>query len=590
MVHLPRSHPAAERRRPIVQGVSVGLEAATLRERPSPLRGLESEFWGAYPGLKPGATIRRRSAANDHCRFAAEEHRRGLILIIVLIVTILLSLAAYAFTGLMLAEYESAEVRGRGLQSRMVADSGQDFLLQLLTIPEEDRYQDVGDLNDNPALFQRVVIAGEQPNNTARFAVLAPRVDDEGNLTGAVRFGLENESARLNLNALLTVDQFQENGGRNLLMSLEEIGMTETIADSIMDFIDEDEEPREFGAESDYYAPLGVHIPNGPLISIEQLLEVQGIDGNQTLLFGADRNRNFVIDPDEQAYTAGMNQAAYGARGFSAYFTLHSAEKNAQPDGTPRIDLNNDDLQALYDDLVNLLDENKATFVIAFRQNGPYSGTMAPVPVSTGNLDFEAPGRNKLNTVLDLIGSNTQVKFKGEEETIVLNNPWPNPDEQAISSLKEDLPLLLDHCAVNTEETIPGRLNINQAPRYLLLNIPGLPEDDAEAGEIVDRILTDRVAVPDEENPDQRHETWLLTSNIVSLEEMKAMLPFVCARGDVYRAQVVGYFEEGGPASRYEVILDNSGATPKQLFWRDLSHLGLGFPRATLGVGGSMPQ
>ena len=32
--------------------------------------------------------------------------------------------------------------------------------------------------------------------------------------------------------------------------------MTEEIADAILDWLDEDEEPREYGAESDYYSSL----------------------------------------------------------------------------------------------------------------------------------------------------------------------------------------------------------------------------------------------------------------------------------------------------------------------------------------------
>jgi hypothetical protein len=65
---------------------------------------------------------------------------------------------------------------------------------------------------------------------------------------------------------------------------------------------------------------------------------------------------------------------------------------------------------------------------------------------------------------------------------------------------------------------------------------------------------------------------------------MKQLMPFCCGGGDVYRAQVVGYFQGGGASARSEIVWDNTGAVPRVLFWRDLSHLGRGYNLETLGV------
>jgi hypothetical protein len=76
-----------------------------------------------------------------------------------------------------------------------------------------------------------------------------------------------------------------------------------------------------------------------------------------------------------------------------------------------------------------------------------------------------------------------------------------------------------------------------------------------------------------------------LAEQIVDLTTLKALTPFITAGGDVYRAQIVGYFEDGKRASRVEVIWDAAtDINPRILFWRDLSHLGRGFPLETLGV------
>ena len=62
-------------------------------------------------------------------------------------------------------------------------------------------------------------------------------------------------------------------------------------------------------------------------------------------------------------------------------------------------------------------------------------------------------------------------------------------------------------------------------------------------------------------------------------------MPFVTAGGNVYRAQIVGFFDEAGPTTRIEAIIDGTspGAT-KMVFLRDLSKLGAGFTPAALGA------
>ena len=84
----------------------------------------------------------------------------------------------------------------------------------------------------------------------------------------------------------------QETAGRDLLMALP--GMTEETADAILDWLDEDEEPREYGAESDYYSSLSppYAAKNGQLETVEELLLVRGV--TPQLLFGADVNRNGI--------------------------------------------------------------------------------------------------------------------------------------------------------------------------------------------------------------------------------------------------------------------------------------------------------
>ena len=54
-----------------------------------------------------------------------------------------------------------------------------------------------------------------------------------------------------------------------------------------------------------------------------------------------------------------------------------------------------------------------------------------------------------------------------------------------------------------------------------------------------------------------------------------------------FRTGDTGYFDEGGPSARIEAVIDGTAGTPRLLFWRDISHLGRGYPLETLGVGAS---
>ena len=97
-------------------------------------------------------------------------------------------------------------------------------------------------------------------------------------------------------------------------------------------------------------------------------------------------------------------------------------------------------------------------------------------------------------------------------------------------------------------------------------------------------ILQERSVDSEDENRD--FETWPLVEGIVTLEEMRLLLPLVTCGGDVYRAQIIGYFEETGASHRAEVIIDATTPNPEIVSWRDLSHLGRGFELSVLGMRG----
>jgi DNA uptake protein ComE-like DNA-binding protein len=509
--------------------------------------------------------------------------RRGVVLVIVLIVVAALALAAYAFSDRMLAHSEATQLSGRQIQARMLVASGAAFAQSFLAQDATSRAE-AGGVYDNPGRFQGVTVFDEgEDDSRGQFSIIAPAFDSAGNISG-LRAGLENESGRVNLNALVAIDQAaaksgRQNAARDLLMKLP--GMELEIADAILDWIDTDSTPRDYGAEADYYASLNPpYAPkNGPLETVEELLLVRGV--TPQLLFGADVNRNGVIDANETSSassgTASGSSATAADRGWATLFTLHSKESNAAATGEARINLNDTDLQKLSDSLSAYFTAEWVTFILAYRLNGPYTQNEAGKAYQGGQLDLTQTPKVKFAQVLDLIGKKVQVQFAGQREATILAPVFAS-DAAAMSTY---LPELLDRVTVVPATVIPGRININQAPREVLLGIPGLTED------IVDQIIQLRVPEPELQNPAQRHETWLLTQGLVTLDQMRSLLPFVCTSGAVYRAQIVGYFVAGGAASRGEVVFDATQQPPRLLLWRDITHLGRGFTAETLATTGS---
>ncbi|MVZ96593.1 hypothetical protein EUU23_02595 [Sphingorhabdus sp. IMCC26285] len=55
-------------------------------------------------------------------------------------------------------------------------------------------------------------------------------------------------------------------------------GNARIAADSLVDWIDDDEEPRPDGAEADYYRPRGIRPRNGPLQSVDELTQIRGFN------------------------------------------------------------------------------------------------------------------------------------------------------------------------------------------------------------------------------------------------------------------------------------------------------------------------
>lgn len=513
-----------------------------------------------------------------------------------LIVIALMTVGSAAYFDWTFTEHRATRMFGRQTQARYAAESAVESL-RLFLAQDADQIEIDGGLYDNPARFRGIqMLASDAAALRCRFSVIAPNVD-YGEYEGW-RFGLENESSRLNLNTILAFDDIAEDAARDMLMGLP--GMTESIADAILDFLDEDDEPRTLGAEYTHYASLDVpYAPqNGPLESLDQLLRVR--DVTPTLLYGLDRNRDLTVNASE-ALTALPNTIdntmGQMNRGWSAYLTLYSAEKEVNSFGEPKININSDDLQSLHAELENALGRKEANFIIAIRQSGPKSsgqdqagggnvtnfggedgdstsGSNATVDAESVNIDFNSPAAYTVTSLLDLVGTDVEVTQANQTNKQTIKSIFSDDPLQAGSYLPE----LMDNLTIYEGGVIPGRLNINQAPRALLEALPGMPL------EVVERLIANRDFELDPARPDRKHATWLLAEGYLTLEEMRQIEPYVTGAGDVYRAQAIGFYDAEGPRRRLEAVIDNTSDAPLILMQQDLSPLGGGPGELDLGA------
>lgn len=548
--------------------------------------------------------------SNLHPRSISPPRRRsGSVLIVVLVVIGLLTLGAYSFSEFMLIEAASSNFHLESAQSRHAADSGVELVASYLA----DRTQRTSSTSYSaPTLFQNQPLGTSTDNsseNLARFSIVSPDSTDPS--SRGLRFGLVDESSKINLNALVQFE-IEDAQKRQFLMGIP--GMTEEISDAILDWIDSDAQPRSMGAEQDAYdsdAPQ-VKVRNGPLESLDELLLIRGVTPD--LLFGEDLNRNGLLDPNENDGATQLpldNVDAILQRGWTDYLTINSNESNLRLDQTPKININSSDLGTLFTDVEQALGFEAAKFIIAYRtvaqtnsgsgqtgnrggggaggrggrgggggggNRGGQSSSGGSSPSGqpqelVGGIDISGGGKVTVASLYELIGKQMTAKVDGKDTT--LKSPWENDP----AAMPQYLPTLFDTFSIDDKPARPGRININQAPQEVMMNIPGLEP------QVVQAIVSsqDKTGASDS-SPDRQTAGWLVSRQLVTLAQMIELDPFLTTQGDVYRFQVVGYNELQGPMVRLEAILDASELNPKLLKFQDLSRLGSGFTRQQLGV------
>jgi hypothetical protein len=600
-------------------------------------------------------------------------HRRGSVLLIVLVVVALLALGAYTFAEFMLVESRASATYGREVQARALADSGVEMAASLLA----KRYEEHPDsYYSNPQWFSAVLVRdAASPKGKGRFSVVSAAESDTSGRT--IRFGLFDESAKLNLNTLSTwinAKTITAAQAETMLMGLSP-DITVDIADAILDWLDSDQTSMQNGAELDYYQGLTppYATKDNLLDSLDELLLVRGV--TPQILFGEDANHNGVLDAEEND---GMLDNGDGMlqRGLSTFLTVYSREINLRIDGTPRFNVNGSDMQALYDAVAAEFDAKTATFFVAYRMFGPaggagggnsaggsggnsaggnaggtgaassggnntssknatggstgsgatgatgatgassaggtgasgtssagtsgsnmstssQSGSSSGGTGSSGSGKSATPSQNTvagidvskgptytIKSLYEFFGAKTSGLINGA--TNQLSSPWSSSN----TDLQTNVSHVLEALTLTDNPYIPGRINVNLAPREILAGLPA-PMTPAIADSIFGSQVkpTSGQSSSSSESADRLTTAWLVLSGILTINQLEQLDPFITARGDVFHMQSVGFFDGGGPMARVEAVIDATQTPPQVIFMRDLTELGRGFSQTLLTTG-----
>ena len=526
------------------------------------------------PAFLPCSRDAQRSAGPvPRSAIASRLHgRSAYVLVVVLIVIVVLSLVAYRFTDAMSAEAEVAHRSREAAQARAHAVSGIHYAAGMLADANALNGTLGGNPFDAPAAFSGVKLGTDRdPRGGGRFS-------GSGESRYAVRYGVTDEGGKLNINALIQLDDTGEKL-HDALMKLPD--MTEDIADAVVDWVDPDDDQRTSGAESGYYSGLAnpYLCKNGPLSSLEELLLVRGV--TPRLLFGTDRNRNGVLDPGE-------DDGNGFSRGWSDFLTVYGREVDVDSAGTPRINVNDDeDVPGTNAKLAAVLGQDMADYLTYYRLGGKTkkagsTGTGGKPPVVVGADQLRAAVEAKLagtpipskavKSVLSF--ANTQIALprpataKSTDPDTVVLCPLNDP-----ARLKELLPKLLESTTTRTDFEMAPRVNVNTAAPEVLAGIPGLTDADVQAIQSARPNLSPT-------DPATTTGAWLVTQANLTVDKFKGIEKYVTGRTQVYRVHSVGYFATGGPVARVEAVIDVNQGHPRIVYFRDLTDLGRGFELA----------
>jgi len=423
-------------------------------------------------------------------------HRKGLVLVAVLWVVVLLTVIVAALGRDNRLDTKVCLAGTEGLRCKWACRAGIETAVAVLN--EDLRGSDsLGDLwSENDEDFNDIEL--EQCFFTVRVV---------------------DEASKLNVNRAT----------RKQLLELP--NMTEEIADAIIDWRDRNDTPRQGGAERGYYENLryGYKIRNGWLRTIRELLLVKGV--TEELLYGEDTNFNGKLDYNEKDGDESPpldDKDDELDKGWIAYLTCYSYDKNRDAGGNERININEADENRLEESLQ--IKKSYAKWIVENRSNNNY------------------------RSIADLINKNSPKEPKKDSE---------NDSDEAEPLDLETFSNIADKITVSDREKIPGRININTAPKVVLVALLG-GGDTAE--QLADEIITYRGTLIG----GMQSIAEMMKVKSVEIDTFKKLANYITTRSDVFTVRSFAIASRNGVSGarlETEAVVDRSSTPCKVLYW-----------------------
>jgi len=339
--------------------------------------------------------------------------------------------------------------------------------------------------------------------------------------------------------------------------------MQEDIADAILDWRDQDKDPRPEGVETGYYEtlPYPYSARDGPFVTIRELLQVKGV--TEELLYGEDTNLNGQLDNNEMDGTLSPpmdNGDDYLDQGWIAYLTCYSYEKNVDADGNNRININQADEQQLQTDLG--IQAGQARWIVQNRGQGYKSiadliGTNTAQQPQGGPAAGPGPGPNQGN-------QENQGNQGGPGNQGNQGNPGNQGSQgnqtQAVPIDTQTFAQIADRITIVGQDKIPGRININTAPWEVLAVLFG---NDEQAEQIARSIVAERSgllygfqSIAD-----------VINVQSVGINNFKKIADQITVRSDVFTIRCYAAAAISGAKLQTECVVDRSATPCTVLYW-----------------------
>ncbi|MBM3966158.1 MAG: helix-hairpin-helix domain-containing protein, partial [Planctomycetes bacterium] len=581
--------------------------------------------------------------------------KRGITLLVIVVLVMLISLAAYRYTFVMESEYRLTRLQEELVQARLSALSGIEYAAYQLEQPLSRRsknrlpsnrervYRRITDpdaetTSDNSPMATNSAATGSR-SAAWRFGLISA-LSEEGvpgdsmsatlsssssainsigeNETIAWQWGLENESAKLSIPTLLQWERTRPGHFRTVLLLLP--GVEEETADAWLGELG----VRRVGGAASANGPQAIGTDmiaarsNSLQSSALQSEQKSSLERMRSLWFGGDLNQNYRLDPIEVQLLERLSRSERGGtpsprpatnsetrwRPLQRYLTWTQGERNERRDGSPRIYLNQPNLQQLHQQLTSIMPIDLANFVIAYRQFGPSVNDSNPVKSNTvktnpgvGNpTKVSAPSTTASETRLGETGkSTTGSSLESQPSEIPITSSEFVPDWNAPARFQLQSPLDLFAVTVDIPSTAgtstagvaPGSSSVGGSPsagksarspkkvmkspfssdsgevrNYLekWLSETTIVEAPVREGrvDITDAPVEVLMGVPGIDAPlaqrivQQRRSlaatpealesiAWLLQNGVVDIQKFREIEPFLTHRSDVYSVQSIGF-------------------------------------------------